>query len=258
MLLSVITVNLNNSEGLQKTFDSISNQTYKDFEYIVIDGASSDGSTNLMVNNTRINYWISEKDNGVYDAMNKGILQAKGDYLLFLNSGDYLADPNVLSDCVPQLTKHDIIYGNIIFSGNGQDKYYTYPEKLRFYHLFTASLGHPSTFIKKDLFQKYGLYDLQYPIIADWVFFLETIAKHRVSTKYIHKVISVFDVNGMSSDSANKTAILEDRNRYIQQEFPLFYEDYRHLLNINHKLRRIQSSKGFKWLKALGSKKFQD
>lgn len=258
MLLSIITINLNNRSGLQKTFDSISTQSFKEFEYIVIDGASIDGSTNLILDNTRVNFWISEKDKGTYDAMNKGILHAKGDYLLFLNSGDYLADTEVLAHAVPHLKRYDIIYGDILFAGNEEKEYYYYPEKLSFYHMFTASLGHPSTFIKKDLFLKYGLYDLKYPIIADWVFFMETIVKHRVSTKHINKVISVFDLNGVSSDAANKISILEDRNAYLQQEFPLFYDDYLHFQHLDNKLRRIQSSKGFKWLKALGSKKFQE
>ena len=95
--LSIITVNLNNCIGLQKTFDSLFEQIFKDFEQIVIDGGSTDGSRELIETNVdKISYWVSEKDSGIYNAMNKGIIKATGDYLLFLNSGDHLLHKNIL------------------------------------------------------------------------------------------------------------------------------------------------------------------
>src|SRR5215213_3812369 len=97
---SIISINLNNAEGLQKTFDSVFNQTFTDFEYIIIDGGSSDGSEEIIKENAdKFSYWVSEKDDGIYDAMNKGIAKATGDYLLFLNSGDHLLDSSILQKC---------------------------------------------------------------------------------------------------------------------------------------------------------------
>src|SRR5512145_3080868 len=91
--ISIITVNLNNSIGLERTISSVVNQNFCDFEYIIIDGARTEGRLNVIKRyNERLKFWISEPDKGIYDAMNKGLLKATGDYLLFLNSGDFLYD----------------------------------------------------------------------------------------------------------------------------------------------------------------------
>ncbi len=112
--LSIITVNFNNATGLQKTFDSVFEQTFKDFEYIIVDGGSTDGSEEIIERNRdKINYWVSEKDKGVYHAMNKGMAKASGDYLLFLNSGDHFKDENILLEVMPELDGTGIVYGNI-------------------------------------------------------------------------------------------------------------------------------------------------
>ena len=257
MKLSIITINLNNKSGLLATFQSIQNQTLQSFEYIVIDGASNDCSLELIQANQRIDSWISEKDTGVYDAMNKGIKIASGEYILFLNSGDYLYENNTLEKIYSELHAQDIIYGDLIFETDGKFVKHQYPQKLKFSDLFNASLGHPATFIRHDLFEKYGLYKLDYKIIADWIFFIETIAKHNASTRHIDATISVFDTNGMSSDPLNLESIIHQRNEFLQKEFSIFYQDYIDIKETNEKLKSIQSSKGYKWLKALGSKKFQ-
>ncbi len=114
--LSIITVNLNNSAGLRKTIESIVKQTFKDFEYIIIDGGSTDGSAEVIKEFAdKITYWVSEPDKGIYNAMNKGILHAKGEYLLFLNSGDWLADDDLLSKVFCEPRTADIIYGHMNF-----------------------------------------------------------------------------------------------------------------------------------------------
>ena len=114
MKLSIITVNLNNCDGLQKTIDSVVSQTFKDFEWIVIDGGSTDGSKELIEQYAdHFTYWVSEPDKGIYNAMNKGIRVAKGDYLQFLNSGDYLYDRTTLEKCLLPQNNADVIYGNL-------------------------------------------------------------------------------------------------------------------------------------------------
>ena len=123
MKLSIITVNLNNMEGLQKTCDSIISQTFKNFEWIVIDGGSADGSKELIEEyGSNISYWVSEPDKGIYNAMNKGIKVAKGEYLYFLNSGDYLFDSNALSDVFLDNPKEDIVYGFVAREHSGRTK----------------------------------------------------------------------------------------------------------------------------------------
>lgn len=257
MKLSIITVNLNNKIGLDLTFNSIREQSYQDFEFIVIDGNSTDTSINIIRSNARINQWISEDDTGVYDAMNKGISLAHGEYLLFLNSGDYLKDPNTLELLIPKLQQYDIIYGDLIFSKADNDQVYHYPDILTFDFLFTKSLGHPASFIKKSLFENFGLYETKHKIIADWVFFIKTIVNQQATTLHVHQIIAVFDTNGMSSVPAIQRKIADERDKLLQQEFSLFYSNYRKLHEIKNQLKRIQSAKGFKWLKALGVKKFQ-
>ena len=107
--LSIITVNLNNKAGLQKTIESVFSQTFTDYEYLVIDGGSEDGSKELIKKyENKFVYWVSEKDKGIFNAMNKGILKASGEYLLFLNSGDYFYDSAVLDDVFDKAASTDI------------------------------------------------------------------------------------------------------------------------------------------------------
>ena len=123
MKLSIITVNLNNKDGLQKTIDSVISQTYKDFEWIIIDGGSTDGSKELIENySDYVSYWVSEPDKGIYNAMNKGIKQSHGEYLQFLNSGDIFIEDNTLKQVVSQLVNEDIVFGYAVIINNNTKK----------------------------------------------------------------------------------------------------------------------------------------
>ncbi|MBT8324244.1 MAG: glycosyltransferase, partial [Winogradskyella sp.] len=131
--LSIITVNFNNAEGLKKTVDSVTAQTWKDFEYIIIDGSSTDGSTEVIkANKNIIDRWVSEPDEGVYQAMNKGISMANGEYLLFLNSGDHFYKDDVLEKFHKELKEQDLIYFNLNVVEGKKDFIKEYPEKLSF------------------------------------------------------------------------------------------------------------------------------
>lgn len=158
--LSIITVNLNNQEGLNKTIESVIVQDFSDFEFIIIDGGSIDGSREIIEHySDKINFWTSEPDSGVYQAMNKGIANAKGKYLLFLNSGDFLADQFVLKKVFSIENTADILAGKCNITKNGKVVHITNPpEEITFGYLYNKGLNHQSTFIKKSLFDKYGLY----------------------------------------------------------------------------------------------------
>ncbi len=255
--LSIITVNLNNKEGLSKTLTSVANQSCQDFEYIVIDGASTDGSLELIQDTSFIDRWISEKDTGVYDAMNKGIALATGDYLLFLNSGDQLFNEAVIENAIPKLTGEAIIYGNLQQAWENTQRIHYFPDELTFGHFIKETIGHLSTFIRSDLFEKYGLYDTEYRIVADWAFFTKVIIKENVSVKRIPDIVGTFDMNGMSSIPANFDRINHERRQFLQKYFGRFLDDYEQHAATLETLRKIRSSKGFRWLKALGVKKFQ-
>lgn len=263
MKLSIITINLNNSKGLIDTFNTVSKQSFQDFEYIVIDGKSTDGSISLINSEKRIDHSLSEKDTGVYDAMNKGIKLAKGEYLLFLNSGDCLYNDQTLNNIISYLSDTDIVYGDLIFQSAHSSQLYKYPEELSINFLFELSLAHPATFIKRNLFDKFGLYDTDYKITADWTFFLKCILKGNVSTKHINEIISIFDTNGMSSNPSNMEQIHLERETFLTKEFSLVYKQYlkdktciQTLIEKEKNLERIQSSRYFRLLKRIGYKKF--
>ena len=191
--LSIITINFNNCIGLLKTMESVINNQFNNFEYIVIDGGSTDGSKEVIEKyEAKINYWVSEKDAGIYNAMNKGIAKATGEYLLFLNSGDYLKNDTVIKSFFVKKISTDIIYGNLEMGG----RLIKYPSKLDFTFFFRDSIPHPATFIKRNLFDKYGRYNEQNKIVSDWEFFLNSVVIHKCSYTKIEETITVYDING--------------------------------------------------------------
>lgn len=226
MLLSIITINYNDKEGLARTMDSVLSQTYTDFEYIVIDGGSNDGSKAIIEQHQdQLGYWVSEADSGVYNAMNKGIKQAKGDYLLFLNSGDYLITTTAIADFITAVDtlSYDIIYGNLQVVG-ATPWVKTYPDELGFNYLADESLPHPSAFIKRACFEG-NLYDETLKIVADWKFFIIGICRLNYSYKHINIVLSVFNLDGISS--TQKALITKERTLVLEQEFGVLLNDYK-------------------------------
>ena len=217
MKLSIITVNLNNRDGLQKTIDSVMFQTFRDFEWIVIDGGSSDGSRELIERYADyFVYWVSEPDKGIYNAMNKGIKVAKGDYLQFLNSGDWLADETALERCFSHRFTADVAYGDLYFCNDREKKRYTYPCKLTLKFLYDYSLGHSASFIRKELIMS-ELYNEKYQIVSDWEFFLKQALRNK-SFEYIDEDVSCFDMSGLSSK--NEQLVKNERKSVINDLIP--------------------------------------
>ncbi len=226
--ISIITVNYNNRNGLENTIASVIEQQDFNFEYIIVDGNSNDGSKEVLNQyDAQISKWISEPDQGVYEAMNKGIHMSTGDYLLFLNSGDVLYKPTILKE-VDKLILGDIdlYYGNLIFVHNGQEKLREYPKKLRFSYFMSRSLPHPGTFIRRSLFDDIFYYSEKFKIVSDWEFFIYAVCKQGASYKFLNTVISKFELDGMSNDPENKLTIEEERKIVLQKHFPVLYEDY--------------------------------
>lgn len=201
--ISVITVNYNNKKGLIKTINSVIQQNYTNIEYIIIDGGSSDGSLNIIKESSKIAYWISEKDKGIYDAMNKGIKKSTGDYILFLNSGDYFCNTNVLSSIFKNKNyNEDIIIGRQLYINNNKKsispKLHYSEVNITFF--LSSTLPHQATFIKRNLFDKIGLYDISYKVSADWVFWIRAIVENKCNFTIINKSISYMEEGGVSSD----------------------------------------------------------
>lgn len=196
MLISIITVNKNNKPGLSKTLQSVAEQTFKDYELIVIDGCSDDGSLEIINSySNKINYRISEKDNGIYQAMNKGIDKSSGKYCLFLNSGDTFKDSNSLSYLSAHEDNYEIVFGNIDQNGIT----IVFPDELTLYNLRWGSLPHPATLIKRDLFHSLGNYNENNKIASDWEFWLKAIIIHNCSYKHIDRTVAVVEQAGLSS-----------------------------------------------------------
>lgn len=213
--LSVITINYNNKSGLEKTIQSVIGQEELDFEYIVIDGGSNDGSKEIIERyQEKITYWVSEKDTGIYHAQNKGIKAASGKFLLFLNSGDYLYTNTVLKNVIAELDDTAIIYGDIIMkSDNGKEKTEILPEHMDAFHLMVSTIWHPGAFIQKKVFENFGYYDESFKIAADYAFFVKNILIHKLTTKHLRLIISVFEMNGVSTDPKHFDAMLQERKR---------------------------------------------
>ena len=231
---TIITINLNNTVGLQKTMQSVFQQSFRDVEYIIIDGGSTDGSISYIeANNNKLSYWVSEPDAGVYNAMNKGIKKAAGEYLLFLNSGDHFYTDHILKEIEDKLDGTDIIYGDI-FLIESSTKSWTghYPNKLSFQHFVEGSLPHPASFIKRSLFDQVGFYDESLQICADWKFFLDAICRFNVSYKHIDKTIATFYHDGLSSTGNSAAIIQQEKEGILQRDYLLFMDMYRELIGL--------------------------
>lgn len=218
--LSVITINFNDAAGLERTIGSLGIQTYRDFELIVIDGGSTDGSVDVIKKNEGlIRYWVSEKDKGIYNAQNKGIAQTKGNYCLFLNSGDSLINEHVLQKVFANKPSADIVYGDMqIDWGNGKITHGKMPDTITKEHMILDTLWHPVSFIKRTLFEKYGTYNEEYKMVADYDFFFKTIIANNVSTQHVNLEISLYNVNGFSSKPEFKAIEKEERAR-VQRSY---------------------------------------
>lgn len=287
MTLSIVTINYNNAEGLRKTLASVSSQTYPHIEHIIVDGGSTDGSVEILgaypqplpkgrgevsgdkyptQNPAHKVLWISEKDNGIYNAMNKGIRMATGDYIQILNSGDILAAPDVTERMMAALAERnekihnqqseqfdnqqlkqldnqqlkqssgdivsivenkivgivenkvskdksvEILYGNMIKVNSqrqvvGKSGYTEY--SLR--QFYSSTLNHDCAYIRKDLFEEYGLYDENLKIVSDWKWYLQAIGLGRVRPEYVDIDVTIFDDGGISETN------LELRNKERRQ-----------------------------------------
>ncbi len=218
--LSIISICFNNREGLQRTLESVFRQTFRDFELIVIDGGSTDGSAEFIrENKDKISFWVSEKDNGIYNAQNKGLDKATGEYCLFLNSGDYLVDEKVFENVFRNNPSDDIVYGNMIIrKPGGEERHGKMPTELSFHHMIADTLWHPVSFIRRELFKTIGKYDETLKMVADYDFFLKAIIVHEVKTKHCGITVAVFTLDGFSSDPKNLSIRNEER-KLVQSRY---------------------------------------
>lgn len=236
--LSIITINYNNVEDLEKTIQSVISQTYQNFEYLVIDGDSNDGSKDVIDKyRPNIHYNISETDTGIYNAMNKGIKASKGEYLLFLNSGDILNGINAVSDFINHIDFiGDIIYGDYKFEMGEK----IYPDYLTPLFFVRTSLPHQSTFFKREVFEKMGNYEESYKIVADRAFYIKCFLSNQFVFKHINYPLTVYDLSGVSNDPLHSEKQLLENERMFQEYYGLYFEDYKKMLCLQSELNKAK------------------
>lgn len=198
MNISIITINRNNAEGLRKTIESVVGQTESPFEFIVIDGASTDDSVEVIQSySNHITYWTSEPDTGVYNAMNKGVAAAHGEWCIFMNSGDAFASPTVLEHIRLSRADADIICGNTIQLYDHPIKCTAAPE-VTLEYLFNHPIHHQSSLSRRSLLVKHP-FDESLKIVADRKFFLQSLILDNCSYQAVDIDIAHYDVHGISS-----------------------------------------------------------
>ncbi|MCB9169456.1 MAG: glycosyltransferase [Flavobacteriales bacterium] len=224
--LAIITICRNDREGLQRTIQSVQAQTFRDLAHIVVDGASSDGSRELIeANAEHIERWVSEPDQGIYDAQNKGWRMADTPFVLFLNSGDVFAGNDVLDRARHLMTDDvDIAYGDTQLSNrNGTYRVKRHPVHMNSAWLMKEVVGHSAQFIRRALLERAGGYDTRYHIAADYAFFAWAFWQERSRVRGSHIVISTFDTEGLSSHPEQKQRVAKER-KAIQARFaPRFW-----------------------------------
>jgi len=251
--ITVITINYNNKSGLEKTFLSVTNQTYKNFEYIVIDGGSSDGSVNLIAEYINlISYSIIEPDRGIYHAMNKGIQAATGDYLIFMNSGDIFYEETTIDTILKELnSKDEIVYGDVLLKNEmtGYQNIQIHPEILTFNYFYQQTICQQACVIKRSLFDTVFYFNENYKIVSDWEFLIVAIFINKVSFRKIPSVIAIFDCSGISTNHSMRIIASKEKEQVLEHYFPLIKDDYKKLQSHSslksEQLLLIQKSKLF-------------
>lgn len=201
MKFSVITVNYNNKEGLEKTILSVISQKYKDYEYIIVDGGSTDGSLKVIKKyENYFSWWCSELDKGVYNAMNKGIKHAKGVFLIFMNSGDVFYDENVLANIANLKLDADIISGQVVRMDNGK-LIREYDGNDLLMQLYKDTISHQGSFIRRSLFYN-SAYDESLKVVSDWKFWVEKIIYEGCKIEVVSLIIAKQDMIGISTSSS--------------------------------------------------------
>ncbi|WOK06289.1 glycosyltransferase family 2 protein [Imperialibacter roseus] len=257
--VSIITVNLNNGPGLERTIKSVLSQTFSDFEYLVIDGASTDSSSEVLSRySNRIDYWVSEPDKGVYQAMNKGIRASSGDYVWFLNSGDTFADTCALEKMMAACNGEDILYGDLMLQEGKKMWRKNYPDKVRLSHLLFEALPHPAMMAKRALLIELKGFDESLRIVADWAFYTLAIFKNNASYKHLAEPLSLFYFDGLSSKVENQELIENEKRKVLDNHFHNLLQEMEDLIKLNAVRDRLNQSKTLRLLNAFRILKMTD
>lgn len=234
MKLSIITVNYNDAEGLERTIQSVISQTYHDYEFIIIDGGSTDGSVDVIKKyESHIDNWVSEPDGGIYPGMNKGLHKAKGEYVNFMNGGDRYHSEDVLEKIFALETNAEIITG--AHAENGLRN--VGKRGVTMLDLYKWAIDHQASFIRRDVALRHP-YDEKYRIVSDWKFFIEALIFDNCSFYYTDTIVVDVDMKGISN--TNYTLDMQEREAVLRELFPeRVLKDYQLLASIHPDLLEV-------------------
>jgi glycosyltransferase involved in cell wall biosynthesis len=221
--ISIITVVYNSANFLENTIKSVLNQNYKNIEYIIIDGGSEDGTIDIIKKyENRINYWVSEQDYGIYDAMNKGIAVSTGEYLYFLNAGDTLYRNDTIQSIVKNITneKIDILTGNINVNNQNKEQIIKFSKFNRFY-LMRHTINHQAIIAHRRCFRNSNNFKIEYNIRADYEWLVRCIIGNELKIRYYDIIIANYLFGGYSKK--NEREGNKEKRPIIKQYFPIFY-----------------------------------
>lgn len=252
--VSIITINFNNRAGLEKTLTSVFEQAFTGFEYIVIDGGSTDGSVELLERyREKFSHCVSEPDRGIYHAMNKGIQAAQGEYLWFMNSGDAFHGRRALADMVAGHDDKDYIYANMIVDHGTQQYTVTFPAVLTVSFLITDCLPHQASLIRKSLFGTVGLYDESLKIASDWKFSFLAITKYGASYQHLDFIPTIYNGEGLSSTPDGNDRLKLEKNAILAENIDIVLEELIKIGSLHDRLcNRINKSSTIRFLRQLG------
>jgi glycosyltransferase involved in cell wall biosynthesis len=237
--IAIVTICLNDRQGLERTFASLHAQTTQEYAHAVVDGGSTDGSRELIAQHEdRIARWTSEPDAGIYDAQNNGWRMCAEQFVLFLNAGDTLAATDVLERALPLLDDTvDILYGDAMLSDErGMYGIKHHPKRMTSAWLMKESVAHQSQFIRRTLLERLGGYDTRYRIVADQVLVARAFWEQGARLRHAGFPIGVFDTRGLSSDPAQRQRSAAERKTMQRQHAPCFWF---HLYHAYARLNRL-------------------
>ena len=243
MKVSIITVSFNSAKTISDTIDSVLSQDFPEIEYIVVDGGSTDGTIDIIrQNENRISQWISEKDQGMYDAMNKGIAMATGDVIGILNSDDVYINTRVISDLMRlmQTQNTEVVFADLILvDSSNQNKVIRYYDSGRFHpnkFRFGWMPAHPTVFVKRELYQRVGKFSTTYQIAADYEMLIRMLAIQKASYAYYPKPVVRMRAGGASTSGISRNWILNQEIIRACKENGIYTNLFMLLLKVPAKL----------------------
>lgn len=257
MKISVITACLNEQETIEATLISIANQSYKDIEHIVIDGCSTDNTIEIINKyKDKISNFISEPDCGIYDAMNKGIKLATGDFIFFLNANDTFYSNNTIEEVVKKLRSNSsakILFGDIMNVTESKCTCIprTYDNVKNIFFFLHENICHQCIFYHKSLFEELGCYSNNLKLYADWDFNVKCMVQNKKYVVYLPQIIANFQIGGISSNASSQTIVKQERKAIINK----YYKNFRILIDLNNFFEKNYSTLYRLFVENLGLKK---